>query len=478
METRIKLFKPHSGQKQIQKNARRFNPVVCGRRFGKTDLMTVVKWPLIAPALFHGKKVGIFVDDFKDFSESWNKIVDRYGMDKDGGLIVHKDETKKIMRFIGGGILDVWSIGNEGRKEKGRGRKYHRIIYEETQKIPDRVLKYHWENVARPCLTDYKGDAYFIGTAAGKNNYWYRLCQRGAKNGNACVNEYGNQDLTSNNESDSWCTHRMPTSANPYIDPDEIADAKNDLDRLTYEQEYMCVFVDYDGDAWVYVLKEKQLQLKVFQPSKPVRWNEQIYISFDFNKIPMTALVMQKRQLPEQQRIRSRYKYGIHIVKEFKIGSIEKGEASIYDTCHQIREWVYQETGKRIGKWLDSRFPCSVPFLITGDASGNRSDGRQKVPKTYYQIIQDELQIAPQKIVVPKANPLHAESYVQTNTIISMCPDFQIYDDKCPGLRLDVLRIKSDNNRRIIKGKGEERQADLLDNLRYLLNTFCKDIKI
>ena len=88
------------------------------------------------------------------------------------------------------------------------------------------------------------------------------------------------------------------------------------------------------------------------------------------------------------------------------------------------------------------------------------------------------LQIAPQKIVVPKANPLHAESYVQTNTIISMCPDFQIYDDKCPGLRLDVLRIKSDNNRRIIKGKGEERQADLLDNLRYLLNTFCKDIKI
>jgi len=79
---------------------------------------------------------------------------------------------------------------------------------------------------------------------------------------------------------------------------------------------------------------------------------------------------------------------------------------------------------------------------------------------------------------VPKANPLHAESYVQTNTIISMCPDFQIYEDKCPGLRMDCLRIKSDNNRRIIKGKGEERQADLLDNLRYLLNTFCKDIKL
>jgi hypothetical protein len=136
------------------------------------------------------------------------------------------------------------------------------------------------------------------------------------------------------------------------------------------------------------------------------------------------------------------------------------------------------KTGQKFGKWGDRRYPCTLPFLITGDASGNRSDGRQKVPKTYYQIIQDELQIAAQKIVVPKANPLHAESYVQTNTIISQCPDVKIYEDTCPNLRLDTLRIKSDNNRRIVKGRGEERQADLLDNLRYLFNTFCQDIKV
>jgi len=440
--------------------------------------MTVVKWPLIAPALFHGKKVGIFVDDFKDFSESWNKIVDRYGLDKEGGLILHKDETKKVMRFVGGGVLDVWSIGNEGRKEKGRGRKYHRIIYEETQKIPDRVLKYHWENVSRPCLTDYKGDAYFIGTASGKNNYWYKLCQRGARNGSANLNDYGNEDLVPANESDSWWTHRMPTSANPFIDPDEIADAKNDLDRLTYEQEYMCVFVDYDGDSWVYVLKDKELQQKVFHPSRPVRWNEQLYLSFDFNKIPMTALVMQKRPLPSSEVDRTRYKYGVHFVKEFKIGSIEQGEASIYDTCRELREWILAETGRKIGKWGDRRYPCTLPFLITGDASGNRSDGRQKVPKTYYEIILDELQVSPMLLRIPKANPLHAESYVQTNTIISQCPDVKIYEDTCPNLRLDTLRIKSDNNRRIVKGRGEERQADLLDNLRYLFNTFCQDIKV
>lgn len=481
----LTLYKPHSGQKRIQDNHRRFNCIVCARRFGKTELITSVALPLIAPAVFERKYVGIFVDDFKDFAQSWSKIIDTYKLKSENGLIEHKDDTSKIIRFLNGGVLEVWSIGDEGRKEKGRGRKYHRIIYEETQKIPSHILEYHWKTVARPTLTDYKGDAFFIGTSAGKDNFWYQLCQNGSRAGQCEYNYYKELDLPqSDNESDAWCTFRMITTDNPNIDPLEVADASRDLDPLTFEQEYMSVFVDYSGEAWVYVLKNKDLQNKVFTKSKPISWNaEQLYLSFDFNKIPMTACVMKKTPLTPNQIQSSRYRYGVHIIKEFKIGSIERGEASIYDTCQAIREWVFTETGIKIGAWYENgeikhRFPCSVPFLITGDASGNRSDGRQKTPVTYYQIIQDELQISTDKIIVPKANPLHAESYVQTNTIISTCPNFEIYEDKCPNLRMDVLRIKSNNSRQIVKGKGEERQADLLDNLRYLLNTFCKDIKL
>lgn len=479
MTTRIKLYKPHSGQLKIIENSKRFNVIVCARRFGKTELITSVKMPLISPAVFEGKKVGIFVDDFKDFAQSWSRIVDVYKLKSEGGLISKKDDTARIMEFVSGGVLEIWSIGDEGRKDKGRGRKYHRVIYEETQKIPDNVLEYHWQTVARPCLTDFKGDAYFIGTANGKNNYWYRLCQKGSENGQCEYNSFGEKDLTAENTSPEWVTFRMVTTDNPRIDPAEVASASADLDRLTYEQEYMSVFVDYDGEAWVYVLKEKDLQNRVFVPSKAINLtSEQYYISFDFNKIPMTAVVAKKIPLNPNDVQRTRYKYGIHIVKEFKIGSIERGEASIYDTCRSVREWVLAETGRKIGKWDDKRYPCTIPFLITGDASGNRSDGRQKVPLTYYEIIQDELQVSAQQIVIPKANPPHAESYVQTNTIISMNPEFKIYSDKCPSLITDVLRIKSNNSRQIVKGKGEERQADLLDCLRYFLNTFCQDIKI
>ena len=481
----LKLYNPHAGQKEILDNHRRFNAIVCARRFGKTELITSVNMPLIAPAVFFGQNVGVFVDDFKDFAQSWAKIIEVYKLKAEGGMILHKDDTAKILKFIGGGVLEVWSIGDEGRKDKGRGRKYHRVIYEESQKIPSHILEYHWKTVARPTLTDYKGDAFFIGTANGKDNYWYKVCRRGAKNGNCEVNAFGNADLPqSDSDYSSWMTFRMSTIANPLIDPAEVEDARKDLDELTYLQEYHSVFCDYSGEAWVYVLKDAAIQNKVFQKSKPVRVGvEQLYLSFDFNKIPMTALVMKKTVLTAEQQHQSRFKYGIHIVKEFKLGSIEKGAASIYDTCAAVREWVYAQTGKKIGAWYQGdkiveRHACTIPFLVTGDASGAHADGRQKVPTGYYQIIQDELQINPDHIIFPNKNPLHAESYVQTNTIISTCPDFQIYEDLCPGLRIDTLRIKSDNNRGIIKGKGEERQADLLDNLRYLLNTFCKDIKI
>ena len=165
----IELYRPHAGQQRIQKTHRRFNCIVCARRFGKTELITSVALPLIAPAVFEGKKVGIFLDDFKDFAQSWNKIVEVFKMQNEGGIITQKNDSEKIMTFIGGGLLEVWSIGDEGRKDKGRGRKYHRVIYEETQKIPSHILEYHWKTVARPTLTDYKGEAFFIGTASGKD---------------------------------------------------------------------------------------------------------------------------------------------------------------------------------------------------------------------------------------------------------------------------------------------------------------------
>ena len=42
----------------------------------------------------------------------------------------------------------------------------------------------------------------------------------------------------------------MPTSANPYIDADEIKAAKNDLSDLAFSQEYLAQFVSWQGTVF------------------------------------------------------------------------------------------------------------------------------------------------------------------------------------------------------------------------------------
>jgi len=70
----IRIHSPHlhSGQLDIIQRRRRFNVVVCGRRFGKTVLIRSKH--LIARTATERLKVGIFAPEFKDIAETWEKI--------------------------------------------------------------------------------------------------------------------------------------------------------------------------------------------------------------------------------------------------------------------------------------------------------------------------------------------------------------------------------------------------------------------
>jgi hypothetical protein len=481
----LKLLTPHEGQTKITENRRRFSVIVCARRFGKTELISAVDPPLIWPVL-QGKLVAVFAPVFKDVAPLWDNIISRYGL-APGGLISKKDETKKVIHFITGGRLDFWSLKDKSAQENGRGRKYHLVIYEESQKINDDVLRHNWTKAIRPTLSDFGGRAVFIGTADGREGFFYNLCRRGAAAGAAERNHDGDLDLPATTDGgDDWITFRMITTDNPFIPPAEVKAAAADLDDLTYRQEYFSEFINYAGSAWCYALTDKAVQNRVFiyGSAAPVaNFSAPLYLSFDFNKIPMTAIAAQLEPLPLATVNRAlNYNTKIHVVKEFKVGEKKgevKNEASIYDTCQLIRSWIYEKTGKKIGRWTDGgtvkTFNNPFHILVTGDASGDAADGRQRVPKTYYDIICEELSLNRRtQLKIPSKNPYHAASYVQVNTILQRHPDVKINADTAPNLRRDMLTIKADNKRGIIKASGDGRQADLLDCFRYLLNTFCK----
>lgn len=212
-ERRVILPMPHAGQQQVMAEFQRFNVLACGRRWGKTEFAQM----LAVLALRGGYPVGFFAPVYKDLMDVW-RVLKRVLVSE----LASKNEQEKRIDLRNGGSMDFWTLDNP---DSGRGRKYKRLIVDEAAKA--RHLKEWWTEAGRPTLTDFKGDAWFLGTPKGRN-YFYRLFLMG-------------QEYT------DWCSWQMPTLRNPLIDPDEVESARFQLPREAYLQEYEAAFTEDAG---------------------------------------------------------------------------------------------------------------------------------------------------------------------------------------------------------------------------------------
>ena len=210
----VRLPRPHPGQARLRPELRRYNVLCMGRRFGKT----IFGLHRLSPAL-HGYPVAWFSPTYKMLKEVWRDTKRAYAE-----TIANKDETNKSLELITGGIIDFWSLESA---PSVRGRKYKRVIIDEAAWIPNLVEA--WQADIRPTLTDFRGGADFYSTPKGRNGF-HELYQRGLSD-----------------EHPDWYATSAPTSDNPYIDPDEIEAARQDLPELVFRQEYMAEFVDAGG---------------------------------------------------------------------------------------------------------------------------------------------------------------------------------------------------------------------------------------
>ena len=205
----ITLNEPHSGQRKILSEARRFNVVNCGRRWGKTAISV----NLLAEPALDGQPAGYFTPTYKLLAETYDACVDALAP-----IITRKHEQEKI-ELVTGGRIDFWTLENE---LAGRGRKYKRAILDEAAYC--RNLWDRWTKAIRPTLTDLKGDMWAFSTPHGKNDF-YKLYNKGK-----------------DPEEKDWVSWQMSTYTNPYIDPNEIDAARRDLPELAFAQEYLAEF--------------------------------------------------------------------------------------------------------------------------------------------------------------------------------------------------------------------------------------------
>jgi hypothetical protein len=214
----LRLPRLHAGQLQIKNERRRFNVINCGRRFGKDILLR----DLLVEAVLKGLPVAWFEPSFPMMVEVWPDLVRLLRP-----LIVHKDASEHRLELVTGGIVKLWSLATEESYEAARGKKYGRVIINEAAKAGH--LKKAWEEVIRPTLTDYEGDAYFGSTPRG-HDFFYLLHQWG-----------------DDPAKPAWKSWTKPTASNPHISPAEIEEARKDLPEATFAQEYLARFNENGG---------------------------------------------------------------------------------------------------------------------------------------------------------------------------------------------------------------------------------------
>jgi phage terminase large subunit len=194
---------------------------------------------------------------------------------------------------------------------------------------------------------------------------------------------------------------------------------------------------DMDGNRWAFAYDEQ----KHVVDSVPILDNQEIILSFDFNKNPICCSVV---QIPNYTTIRV-------------IETIKLPNSDIYELC----------------KVINAKYPKKL-FVVTGDASGSNLNAMVADNLNYYKIIREQLMLSIQQFKVPTINPRIAENRVLVNSLLSR-GTIMMDRQKTKSLQFDLenVSVLPDGSLKKADRNDPAQQADALDTLRYAANTFC-----
>lgn len=209
----VSLPRMHDGQRQVDKNAARFNIMCCGRRWGK-DVLLMRR--TAKRSVIQRLPCAWFAPTYKMLMENWRTLQHRLQP-----AITRANEQERRIDLLSGGSIDFWSLDSP---DGPRGRKYGYVAINEAAMVG--CLLDTWNMVIRPTLADLRGGADFGSTPRGLNGF-YTLWTQAA-------------------ETADWRRFHFTTWENPYIPPDEVEAMHQALPERAYRQEILAEFVE-DG---------------------------------------------------------------------------------------------------------------------------------------------------------------------------------------------------------------------------------------
>jgi phage terminase large subunit len=212
-------YTPRPIQDQLHRTMRRFNVLVCHRRFGKTVFCinhTIAKgmrnqrkhprYAYVAPLYGQAKRVAW--DYFKQYTEA---IPGATSNEADLRVDIPRPALGDVVRF---------SLLGADNPVALKGIYLDGVTLDEYAEMNPAT----WREVIRPTLSDRGGWATFIGTPKGQNSF-YDLYTR------AC-----------SNEDPEWFGAMYKASETGILSPEELASAKREMTEEEYEQEFECSF--------------------------------------------------------------------------------------------------------------------------------------------------------------------------------------------------------------------------------------------
>lgn len=196
----------------------RFKAIRCGRRWGKTELGITIA----CDAAIKGKSFGVFAPDYKILAETFTRCAEILAPVK-----VNSSKIEGVIRLVNRGRIDFWTLNNP---RAGRSRKYHGVLLDEVA-FADNDMMDIWQKAIKPSLLDYSGSALALSTPNGADpdNFFYQICT---------------------DQKHGFVEYHAPTSTNPYLPADAVANLEKENTPLVFRQEYLAEFVDWSGAAF------------------------------------------------------------------------------------------------------------------------------------------------------------------------------------------------------------------------------------
>jgi len=240
----------HEAHKEIIKDPSRFKVLACGRRFGKTFIVTLMA---LAAIMQPSRRIWIVAPDYslteKVFRELYSILVHQLKIivpGKQGRARNQKGDY--YLETPWGSVLEGKSMDNP---DSLAGEANDLVIVDEAALQPN--IDEIWTQMIRPTLMDKEGSAVFISTPRGKNGFYklFSYGQLGKKQRDGIVRVTKDKEGNSNDMRE-WSSFKKTSYDNPLLASNPLK-SKEEVDNayreavmdgkvVKFRQEYLADF--------------------------------------------------------------------------------------------------------------------------------------------------------------------------------------------------------------------------------------------